>query len=129
MGATKENMDFLSRAPYNIARFGQGGVKELILAQWGEVEPHMHSPVTRHILQGQLGQDFRNATEEGPTTWSPVVAYQRRALADTPLDDSYAEGPHAAATRASSRSRRARMPWRSSTMRVSQNIGDARAFA
>ena len=51
-----------------------------------------------------------------------------RGYAFRPLE-SYAEGPHAVATRIFSKTRRARLPWVCSTMRVDQNVSDVRSFA
>ena len=103
----KRKTDFFNRVPYALARLDQPNVKALCLAQWAEVPPESHDPITREFLDPRL--DLREAVDSlGDDGEGASIALQLQitSLQDVPFDDTLAEGPHAVARRVAQRSRR-----------------------
>ena len=125
VAALKVKVAFLDRVPYVLARVGEPGVRDRVLQQWDSRPPTHHDSVTRHFLEGDLGDAFREMREDASDA-ADNLRFELQGIKAVPLDDTVAEGPHAQAARVSARTRRARHPWVFATMRLQQNVRDMR---
>lgn len=122
-----QKIRFLDRVPYLLCRLDEPGVKERCLEQWSEAPPEAHHRVTREFLSPtQALRRHVDLVQPDGSGISEELRNELLSLAAIPLDDSVAEGPHASANRHMSHSRAAKWPWVASTMRLAQNLEDAR---
>lgn len=118
---------FLDKVPYLLARLSEPGVPQRCIDQWNSCDEDKHHRVTVEFLSptGSL----RRHIDKYNTTSGDMSDELRRevdSLAAIPLDDSAAESPHAVAHRLMGHSRAATWPWVAATMRLDQNLRDAR---
>lgn len=120
-----QKLAFLDKLPYVLARLEEPGVRRRCMDQWDSCPPEGHHRVTREFFEGPLRQDIEAMNNDG-TGASARLKQEVRSLALIPLDDSIAESPHAIASRLMQSSRGAKWPWVASTLRLKQNLCDAR---
>lgn len=120
--------EWLRKVPYLLARVGQEGVVEECLRQWDAIPPERHHRVTRSFLApgSVLRAAMDRALVEGVSPRLQAAVDSLRAM---PFDDGVNEGPHAQAQRFAAHARRACWPWIAASMRLQQNLQDAREMA
>lgn len=118
---------FLDKVPYLLARLAEPGVRQRCLDQWESCDPAGHHRVTVEFLSpaGALRRHIDAMNDDG-TGMAPELVREVESLLCIPLDDSAAESPHAVANRLMMHSRGATWPWVAASMRLEQNLQDAR---
>lgn len=120
-------ISFLDRIPYLLARLGEPGVRRRCVEQWESCSAEKHHRVSREFMEGEL-RGHIDAMSDGGTGISARLQLEIDSLAKVPLDDSVAEGPHASASRMIKHARGAKWAWIAATMRLDQNLADAKAI-
>lgn len=119
---------WMGRLPYLLCRLDQPGVRDQCLQQWEATEEQHHHRVSIAFLKE--GSAMRRDIDDMPANgMSESLQAAVQGLGAVPLDDSVSEGPHAKAHRIARHSHRASWPWLASTMRIDQNLIDAREVA
>ena len=128
VGVGRKKLAYLDRVPLLLARIQEPGVAVRCTQEFDATDPArrdfvsehflapgstLRSQIDRYILDGSLGRDLEREIQ---------------ALRDIPLHDVICEAPHAAANRVGMVSRRSRWPWLASSVRLDQNLGDARSL-
>lgn len=119
---------FLDRVPYLLARLGEPGVRERCVQEWEACEPRGRHRVTREFLQpgGPLrGYIVAMASAVGGAM-HPDLEREVRSLRAIPMDGNVAESPPAIAHRLLQRSPANKWPWVAATVRLAQNLQDAK---
>ncbi len=127
-GVGREKLAYLDRVPLLLARIQEPGVAVRCTKEFDATDPArrdfisehflapgstLRSQIDRYILDGSLGKHLEREIQ---------------GLRDIPLHDVICEAPHAAANRVGMVSRRSRWPWLASSIRLDQNLGDARSL-
>lgn len=121
-------LDFLNKVPWLLARLDEPGVRSQCVSQWESCRAASHHRVTHEFLSPS--SDLRplvDAIGEDGSNVAPRLQREIDSLALIPMDDSVAEGPHARASRHMAHSRAAKWPWVAATMRLDQNLEDAKS--
>ena len=116
---------YLSLVPWLCARLLEPGVRDECLAQWASCSPEKHHPLTRRFCDpgSALRQDLDVLLPDCSNA-SERLRDEVDSVAALPMDDSYAESPHALAKRVKLHGRGAKFPWIASSMRLGQNLED-----
>jgi hypothetical protein len=116
---------WLDRLPYLLARLGEPGVARRCVEQWESCRADEHHRVSRKYMAGALRADIDAVRPDGSGI-SARLDVALMGFRGIPFDDSVAEGPHARSMRIARHSRRSCWPWIASSLRLGQNLRDAR---
>jgi len=124
----KRKIAFLDQIPYLFARLDEPHVAARCLAQWDAIaDARQHHRVSAEMLApGSHWRPQVEAIQPDASGISPALRQEIRGFQCVPMDDTVAEAPHAAAARIQKAARGCSWPWLASTMRLEQNIADAR---
>lgn len=124
----QRKFEWLGKVPYLLAKLDQKGILEECERQWAAKPASEHHRVTQLFMAkgGPLRADLDKVSTDGV---SPRLEAAIGSLAMVPFDDGINEGPHAQAHRLAQHARRAGWPWVAASMRLKQNIQDARVLA
>ena len=123
-------LDYLDKVPFLLSRLDEPNIKEKCLRQWESCSITQHHRVTRHFLEPGHRSGLREKVDRCIAADGSINDFELRkevrALQSIPIDDSIAEGPHAAASRVKRAAPSADFPWIASTMRLTQNLKDVK---
>jgi len=122
-----KKMRYLYRLPYLLARLREPGIRQQVYDQWNSVRPEEHHRVTQKwLIDGMPLRRHIDMMNPDGTNVHPELEAAIIALAAAPLDDSVSEGPHARWNKFQNHAKAATFAWNASTMRMAQNLDDAR---
>ena len=123
----REMFAYLDVIPYLLSRLHQPGVAARVIAQFDSRPLNEHHRVSAEFLAvgSILRLDIAKMKSDG-TGMSPLLAAEVKSLMDIPCDDTINEGPHSRFHRIVLASRRAHFAWQAATLRLLQNVSDAR---
>ena len=116
---------YLDQLPYKLAGGLDRDVLRQCVAQFDAIPEHRHDRVTLEFLS--QGRPLRRYVDEFLSVAHEAPRPLRReilGLQQLVLDDTPAEGPHAAAHQQEVRARASSWPWQSSTLRLKDNLAD-----
>ena len=119
---------YLGLCPWLLARLDEPGIKRRCEEQYASHQGH--HPLTFYFLapDGPLRPHVDLIQPDG-SGCSELLVHWLKILKHIPFDDSIAEGPHAIGNRLSSHGRNTGYVWQASSMRLNQNITDARQYS
>ena len=124
----RESVAYYDQIPLLAARLDEPGVRDRCLEQFASAPRAAHDRVSVYLFAdepGSLRAEVLAVGDDGSIP-SDSLRDEVRSLQLIPLDDSVNEGPHARAARVGQHSRRAKVPWIASTMRLGANLSTIR---
>jgi len=118
-------LDFFDRIPILFGRLKEPEVRARCIEQWEASSKKDEASAEFMDEQGPLRDDVDDMNDDG-TNVSVKLDAAIEGIKDIPLDDTVGEGPHAVANAISQRSRGCTWAWTASTMRLTQNLQDAK---
>ena len=118
----------LSTVPWLLAMLLQPGVKQRCIDLYNANT--QHEPLTHMFLHpdGELRAHVDALAPDGSGA-SELLAQEVKGPGNIPFDDSIAEGPHAKGNSIGRQAKGCGFPWVASTMRLGQNLRDARRWS
>jgi len=119
---------YLSLLPWLLARLDEPGIKQRCIAQY---ESHRdHHPMTHFFMShgGQLRSAVDLIRPDGTGCSDPLM-YWIQIIRQISVDDSIAESPHSQGNRLSNHGRNTGFAWQAASMRLQQNLDDARQYS
>ena len=108
--------------PYLLARLREPQVAKRVRELWAARPQMEHHRVTRSFMNN-VAEDLAAIHDDGSHI-SARLDIEIGAMAGTPMDDSIAEGPHAAVRRYCDHARHGSLEWIAATTRLTQNLQD-----
>jgi hypothetical protein len=123
----REMFLYLDRIPYLLCRLRQPGIKDTCFQQFALRPMADHHRLSCEFLSPSqpLYADVRRVRDDG-SGFSSQLDAEVNALEEIPLDDTVNEGPHSSFQRIVLAARRSNFAWQASSLRLSQNLADAR---
>ena len=124
--ATKRHA-YLSTIPWLFAKLLRPGVKQRCLDLYKSNRDH--HPLSHHFLhpEGHLRAHVEQLRPDGSGA-SQLLMQEVQVLTALPMDDSVAESPHAQGNAIARQAHRCGFAWVASSMRLKQNISDAKLW-
>ena len=113
----------VARAKFLISRLEKPPVSYSDAGSSGKLARH-HDPVTQSLFVDDSVLSRLVAQLQDGGALPPEVQAVRDTVADIPLMDSVAEGPHAVATKIGAASRAPTWSWIASSMKLKQNLSE-----